>query len=281
MTSTAESHPAAITDPESPLLVEIIEDGQIYLVTLNRPERLNAITFDMMHTLRRTMETFRDDRRGRVAILTGAGRGFCSGRDLKESAERLRAIERGEIEGPHIPSNYSIDPLSEDLGLWKPIIGAINGPAYAGGFMLAMQCDIRIIAEDAKVSVSSARFGRKGASWMAPLARQISLGNALELALWGDTEWTAQRAYEAGWAQRVVPRAELIETAMDYARRAIAMAPQSVRNFKQAIYRGFYLQPEAAKQFGVALDVTVEGLQDTIEGAKAFSEKRQPRYIDG
>jgi enoyl-CoA hydratase/carnithine racemase len=147
--------------------------------------------------------------------------------------------------------------------------------------MLAMQCDIRIAAEDAKVSVSSARFGRKGASWMAPLARQISLGNALELALWGDTEWTAQRAYEAGWVQRVVPGEQLLETALDYARRAISMAPQSVRNFKQAIYRGFYLQPEAAKQFGVALDVTVEGMQDTIEGAKAFSEKRQPRYIDG
>ena len=281
MTSTAESHPAAISDPDAPLLVDILEDGQVYLFTLNRPERLNAITFEMMATLRTKMEMFRDDPRGRVAILTGAGRGFCSGRDLKESAERLAAIERGEIDGPHIPSNYSIDPLSEDLRLWKPLIAAINGVAYAGGFMLAMQCDIRIIAEDAKVSVSSARFGRKGASWMAPLARQISLGDALELALWGDTEWTAQRAYEAGWAQRVVPGEELMATAMDYARRAINMAPQSVRNFKQAIYRGFYMQPEVAKQFGVVLDGRVEGLRDTVEGATAFAEKRRPRFIDG
>ena len=274
-------HPAAITDADAPLLVDVVEDGQVYVITLNRPERLNAITFEMMSTLRSTLEAFRDDDRGRVAIVTGAGRGFCSGRDLKESAERMTAIERGEEQGPHIPSNYSIDPLSETLGLWKPLIAAINGPAYAGGFMLAMQCDIRIAAEDAEVSVSSARFGRKGASWMAPLARQMPLGNALELALWGDTVWTAQRAYEVGWVQRVVPREELMDCAMEYARRAINMAPQSVRNFKQAIYRGFYMEPEVAKQFGVLLDSRVEGMQDTIEGARAFSEKRQPRYIDG
>ncbi len=275
------SHPAAITDADAPLLVDVVEDGQVYVITLNRPERLNAITFEMMATLRGTLETFRDDHRGRVAIVTGAGRGFCSGRDLKESAERRAAIERGEIHGPHIPSNYSIDPLSESLGLWKPIIAAINGPAYAGGFMLAMQCDIRIAAEGAEIAVSSARFGRKGGSWMAPLGRQMGLGNALELALWGDTVWTAQRAYETGWVQRVVPDGELMGCAMDYARRAINMGPQSVRNFKQAIYRGFSMHAEAAKELGVGLDSRVEGLQDTIEGAKAFAEKRQPRFIDG
>ena len=268
------SHPAAITDPEAPLLVDVVEDGQVYVITLNRPERLNAITFEMMATLRGTPEAFRDDPRGRVAIVTGAGRGFCSGRDLRESAERVAAIERGEVRGPHIPSNYSIDPLSESLGLWKPLIAAINGPAYAGGFMLAMQCDIRIAAEDAEVAVSSARFGRKGGSWMAPLARQMPLGNALELALWGDTVWTAQRAYEAGWVQRVVPGEELLDCALEYARRAITMAPLSVRNFKRAIYRGFHMEPEVAKQFGVVLDSRVEGLQDMVEGAKAFAEKR-------
>ena len=275
------SHPAAISEPNAPLLVEIIEDGQVYVLTMNRPERLNAITYDMMANLRRTLEYFRDDSRGRVAILTGAGRGFCSGRDLKESAERMRAIEEGDETGPMIPSNYSIDPLSEQLRLWKPLIAAINGPAYAGGFLLAMQCDIRIATEDAKVSVGAARYGRKGGSYLALLGRQLGFGNALELALWGDTEWTAQRAYETGWVQRVVPGEELMATALDYARRAIDMAPQSVRNFKQAIYRGFYLQAEAAKDFGATLDSTVEGLQDTIEGAKAFAEKRKPHYIDG
>ena len=275
------SHPAAISDPEAPLLVDVREDGHVYVLTLNRPERLNAITYDMMAQLRSTLETFRDDPRGRVAILTGAGRGFCSGRDLKESAERMRRVESGEETGALIPSNYSIDPLSEALGLWKPLIAAINGPAYAGGFMLAMQCDIRIAAEGATMAVSSARFGRKGASWMAPLGRQMGLGNALELAIWGDTEWTAQRAYETGWVQRVVPDGELMECAMDYARRAMAMGPQAVRNFKQAIYRGFSMHAEAAKEFGVGLDSRVEGLQDTIEGATDFAEKRQPQYIDG
>lgn len=270
-----------ITDPDSPLLVELREEGRVYVITMNRPERLNAITYDMMATLRRTLETFRDDKQGRVAILTGTGRAFCSGRDLKESAERMRAVESGEETGALIPSNYSIDPLSEDLKLWKPLIAAINGHAYAGGFMLAMQCDIRIAAESAKLSVSSARFNRKGASWMAPLARQMTLGSALEMAMWGDTVWTAQRGYEAGWVQRVVPDGELMEYAMDYARRSLTMGPQAVRNFKQAIYRGASMQAEVAKEFGSGLDTRVEGLQDTIEGAKAFAEKRQPQYVDG
>ena len=130
------------------------------------------------------------------------------------------------------------------------------------------------------MGVSSARFNRKVARWMAPLTRQMTLGNALEVVLWGDTQWTAQRAYEIGWVQRVVPGDQLMATAMEYARRASDMGPQSVRNFKQALYRGYYLEPEVGKQFGKVLDRSVEGLQDTIEGAKAFAEKRTPKYID-
>ncbi len=107
------SHPAAITEANAPLLVDVVEDGQVYVITLNRPERLNAITFEMMATLRGTLEAFRDDHRGRVAIVTGAGRGFCSGRDLKESAERLAAIERGEFAGSrHAQAPRSFAPTT-------------------------------------------------------------------------------------------------------------------------------------------------------------------------
>ena len=272
--------PEAKANEEPPVLLDIREQGKVYVITLNRPERLNAITAPMMWRLRDILEEYRDNKEARVAILTGAGRAFCAGRDLKESAERMTAIERGELTGPMIPGNYSVDPLAESIGLWKPVIAAINGWAVAGGFMIAMQCDIRIASETAKVGMGSARFNRRGGSWMAPITRQLSLGNALELALWGDTQWTAQRAYEAGWVQRVVPPEQLMDCAMEYAMRAIDMAPQAVRNFKQAIYRGFYLPAELAKEMGSALDNSVEGMQDTVEGARAFAEKRKPNYID-
>jgi enoyl-CoA hydratase/carnithine racemase len=261
--------------------VDTYEGGKIHVLTLNRPHRMNAIGGGLMDALVDAFEAFRDDPQARVAILTGAGRAFCAGQDLKESAERMAAIERGEASGPLIPqSGRSVAPLAEGLGVWKPTIAAINGFAVAGGFMLAMQCDIRIAAESARIGIAEARWNRKGGGWMAPVTRQIGLGNALQLILWGDTQWTAQRAYDAGWVQEVVPDDQLMPRAMEYAARAIDMAPRSVRNLKQALYRGYYMTPPVAQSFGVALEQNLEGMQDTIEGARAFAEKRRPNYLD-
>ena len=267
---------------EPVVLVETHDAGRIHVITLNRPERLNAIGGGLNEALYDAFTRFRDDLAARVAILTGAGdRAFCAGMDLKDSADRMAAIERGEQSGPLIPqATKSIAPLSEGLGLWKPTIAAINGYAIAGGFNLAMQCDIRIAAEHARIGIAEARWNRKGAGWMAPLTRQIGLGNALQLVLWGDTQWTAQRAYEAGWVQEVVPRERLMETAMSYARRAVDMAPRSVRNIKETMYRAYYMTPEVAQAFGRAIEENIEGMQDTIEGARAFAEKRRPNYTD-
>ena len=169
-------------------------------------------------------------------------------------------------------------PLSEALNLWKPTIAAINGWAVAGGFMYAMQCDIRIMSEEARVGIAEARWNMGGAGWMTPLTRQIGLGSALELTLWGDTQYDAKRCYEIGWVQRVVPHELLQETALEYARRMLYLAPTAVRNMKQALYRGYYMEPLVGSQFGQALEQNLIGTDDSIEGPKAFSEKRRPRF---
>ncbi len=265
-----------------PVLVDTEEGGKIYVITLNRPERMNAIGGGLRGALYDAFVRFRDDPVARVAIVTGAGdRAFCAGIDLKESGERIAAIERGEIEGTMFPEEQKgVSPLSESLGLWKPTIAAINGYAVAGGFMIAMQCDIRIASERARIGIAEVRWNRRGGGWMAPVTRQIGLGNALQLVLWGDTLWSAQRAYEAGWVQEVVPHDQLMEKAMEYAQRAVDMAPRAVRNIKQALYRGYYMTPEVAQSFGVGLEQNLEGMADTKEGAAAFNERRRPNFID-
>lgn len=268
------------TDAE-PVLLEKRADGRIWVVTLNRPERMNTIGGGMMERLVEIFLGYRDDPAARVAILTAAGdRAFCAGFDLRDVAARRASASAGARPAPPPRGPTTIVPLAEGLELWKPVIGAINGFAIAGGFMLAMQCDIRIMAEHARIGVSEVRWNL-GSAWMMPITRQIGLGNALEMCLWGDTQFTAQRAYEIGWAQRVVPKERLMAVAMEYADRMLDMAPRAVRNVKQMIYRGAYMDPLEGQRFGSALIQNLVGMQDSVEGPQAFLEKRRPNYIDG
>jgi enoyl-CoA hydratase/carnithine racemase len=265
------------------VLVDTHEDGKIWVLTMNRPHRMNSLGGGMLDALYDAFEAFRDDRQARVAIVTGAGdRAFCAGADLIETAERRQTAARGEGQAPppvRGPRRF-VAPLSEGLGLWKPTIAAVNGFAVAGGFMIAMQCDIRIMAEHARAGIAEARWNMGGAGWVAPLTRQIGLGSALELVLWGDTQYTAQRCYEIGWAQRVVPKEQLMDTAMAYARRALDMAPRAVRNYKETLYRAYYMNPLDGFAFGSALEQNLAGMHDSIEGPLAFSEKRRPNFTD-
>ncbi len=263
--------------------VERHEDGKIFVITLNRPHRLNSLGGGLSEALYDAWVEFRDDPDARVAIITGAGRAFCAGADLIQTAETRQEAARsgGGARGTAAAGGRrSYAPLSEGMGLWKPTIAAINGYAIAGGFSVAMQCDIRIMAEDARVGIAEVRWNMGGAGWMVPLTRQIGLGSALELILWGDTQYDAERCYQLGWAQRVVPLEQLMETAMDYAQRALDMAPRAVRNMKQALYRGFYMDPLSGQAYGSALEQNLGGMQDSIEGPLAFSEKRRPNFID-
>ena len=261
--------------------VDKLEDGGIYLITLNRPHRLNSIGDGLSEALYDAFVEYRDDPNARCAVLTGAGRAFCAGADLINTAETREAEREGRDGPPPIISRRKNPvPLSETLNLWKPTIAAINGWAVAGGFMHAMQCDIRIMSEEAKVGIAEARWNMGGAGWMIPLTRQIGLGSAMELTLWGDTQYDAERCHQLGWVQRVVPQEMLLETALAYARRMLYLAPTAVRNMKQALYRGYYMEPLMAQQFGAAIEQNLQGMNDSIEGPKAFSEKRRPKFTD-
>jgi enoyl-CoA hydratase len=262
------------------VLVEKHEDGKIWVITLNRPHRMNSMGGGLSEALTAAFEAYRDDPAARVAVVTGAGdRAFSAGADLIEAAERRQAAARGELP-PAPPRRSFFVPLAEGLDLWKPTIAAINGFAVAGGFMIAMQCDIRIMAEEARAGIAETRWNMGGAGWMAPLTRQMPLGCALELVMWGDTQYSAQRCYEIGWVQKVVPRSLLMETALGYARRMVDLAPRAVRNNKQMVYKGFNMSPVESMKWGSALEQNLQGMKDSIEGPLAFSEKRRPNFTD-
>ena len=264
------------------VLVDKHEGGKIWVITLNRPHRMNSMGGGLTEALTDALEAYREDPGARVAIITGAGdRAFCAGADLIETAERRQAEAKQDGPRPQAaPRRRFFVPLSEGMDLWKPTIAAINGFAVAGGFMIAMQCDIRIMAEHARIGIAEVRWNMPGAGWMAPVTRQMTLGNALELCLWGDTQYSAQRCYEIGWAQKVVPKEQLMEAAMQYGQRMLDMAPREVRNVKQMLYRGFNMNPLESMTYGGWLEQNLQGMRDSIEGPLAFSEKRRPNFVD-
>lgn len=261
------------------VLIEKHTEGKIWVMTMNRPHRMNALGDGMAGAMTEAFEAYRDDRNARVMIVTGAGdKAFCAGADLIETSESHAEAGDGVAKPSRGMGRLGFFNLAESLNLWKPTIAAVNGFAIAGGFMVAMQCDIRIMADHARVGIAETRWNMPGATWMAPLTRQMPLGCALELTMWGDTKYSAQRCYDIGWAQAVVPKEKLMATAMAYADRMLDMGPRAVSNNKEMVYRGAYMDPRDSQRFGRALEKNLQGMADSIEGPLAFSEKRRPNF---
>ncbi len=261
---------------EPVLLYEKKYDGKVVIITMNRPEAGNSLNRPLSNALSDAWEKFQADKEARVAILTGAGeKFFCAGADLKE-ATRERT---GQEVLPPVKRYGIVDPLPESLRLWKPTIAAINGYAIAAGWFMAQQCDIRIAVEDAEMGIAESRWNMP-AAWVSMMTRQLHIGHALEIALWGDRRITARRAYEIGWVNRVVARENLMTEALDWAERMIYLAPRAVRNFKQILYRTHSLPAEEGYAFALAIEQNLVGMADSVEGPRAFSEKRKPNFQD-
>lgn len=260
---------------EKPVLIyEKKHNGRVVVMTMNRPEAMNALNGELGSAIAEAWERFRDDDEAWVAIITGAGdKAFSAGADLKETAQ----IRTGKIKPVPRRRRRTPGPLCEAIDLWKPTIAAINGFAIAGGWAVAQDCDIRLAADHAELGVSEVRWNMT-AGWLHALPRQMLLQHALEVVLWGDRRISAQRAYEMGWVNRVVPADRLMDEAMEWAERILSLAPRDVRNLKEILYRSFYMSPLEGAAFARALEQNLSGMEDSIEGPLAFSEKRQPTF---
>jgi enoyl-CoA hydratase len=243
-----------------------VEDG-IFVVTLNRPKAKNAANKALAEGVAAAMDELDGNDALRVAILTGAGGTFCSGMDLK-------AFVTGET--PNIPGR-GFAGLTEYTSR-KPIIAAVEGYALAGGFELAISCDLVVAADDSKFGIPEVKRGLAAAAGgLVKLPKQIAPRIAMELALTGDFI-SAQRAYELGLINRVVPSGTALAAAKELAAKICANGPLAVAASKQVITAApdWSSSEMFANQNKIVMPVFTS--EDAIEGATAFAEKRAPNW---
>jgi enoyl-CoA hydratase/carnithine racemase len=246
-----------------PVRYEVVR-GVAWL-TIDRPEARNALSKAVREGLFDGARRFNADDDAKVLVLTGAGdRAFCAGGDLKEMAETSLTV----------PPPDFLPQFGRNIEISKPTIAAVNGVAYAGGFLLAQNCDLCVAAESARFAITEVKVGR-GSPWAAPLSWLVPPRIAMQILLTGDPI-TAARAYEIGLVNEVVPDAELTATVQALAERIAANAPLSVAAAKQTAYLSAHHQLADAFEEAERIWAPVYRSADAQEGPAAFRDKRPP-----
>ena len=252
--------------------------GNVATITLNRPERLNAISGGMLASFSEAFREADHDRHVRVIILTGAGKGFCSGLDLKEQGANANG---NSVNGASIPAAKFDLAGSPPMVLHetdKPVICALNGAAAGYGMDLALGCDIRIASESGKLAAVFAKRGvlpESGGTWLLP--RLVGWSKAAEIAFTGRT-LGAQECMELGLVSKVVPHDSLMDEARALAAEIAANAPLAVQATKRMMRLGLDETFEANVHHVFLQLLPLFGTNDFKEGVQAFIEKRQPVF---
>lgn len=255
--------------------IQVDKGEHVTTVTLNRPERMNALHPYAQIELHQTFNEFQQDPEQWVAIITGAGdKAFCAGNDLKFQAEHGAAKVR-ELR-KNAPSGFG--GLHRRLRCNKPIIAAVNGLALGGGFEIVLSCDIVIAAQRAFFGLPEPRVGLLAAAGgVHRLPRQIPHHVAMGVILAGK-RLTAEQAHHYGLVNEVVSADKLMETANDWANEVMLGAPLSIQASKEAVTLGLGMPLEHAVDANFPTMMLMQTSEDLIEGPKAFAEKRKPKW---
>jgi crotonobetainyl-CoA hydratase len=249
---------------------QVRDEGRLRIVTLNRPEVMNALHSEAHHELEKVWDQFAASPELWVAVVTGAGdRAFSAGNDLKVQAAGKR--------GPTPPSGFA--GLTSRFDLEKPLIAAVNGVAMGGGFEIALACDLIIAAESAVFALPEPRVGLvAGAGGVHRLPRMIGQKQALGMILTG-RRVSAQEGKDLGFVNEVVPAGRALEAAERWAALILECSPLAVRASKQAVYAGLD-EPSLRQAIGTMYPAQQRNRdsQDYVEGPRAFAEKRTPNW---
>ena len=264
-----------------------VEEG-VAVVTLNRPDRLNAMTLTMAGEVRAAMQQASDDDEVRAIVLTGAGRGFCAGADAARLQGRVSGIAVEEEEAPQftgaIEGGLDLPQAFAAKYAWiatvpKPVIAAVNGPAVGVGMVLPMFADIRFASDTARFGTAFSKRGlvpEYGLGWLLP--RLIQPSKAFDL-LYTARLVDADEAIDMGLVDKVFPTNELLPAAMDYARElATAVSPRSNRVVKRMVYQGLDQGFGSAMEQCLADMADAQKSDDFKEGIAAWKDKRVPIF---
>jgi enoyl-CoA hydratase/carnithine racemase len=250
--------------------VKYEKKGNLAFITLNRPKKLNAIDIKTAGELAKIWIDFRDDDRLWVAILKGEGRSFCAGADL----ERMNLGDRWGIAESLIFGDKKIGPTNYNV--WKPIIAAVHGHVLGAGFYLFLESDLRIATNDAKFGLPEPKIGIP--TLFAPfLQHHLHPSHAMELLLLGDPI-NAQRAYEIGLVNKVVPKNKLMSSVESVCKRLSHNGPLSLRAMKEAFRRSRGMNYLDTLTILENVFTPVMNSEDAAEGKRAFLKKHKPRW---
>jgi len=255
---------------------------QVAVLTLDRPEALNALDLDSLHLLRTHLQRYRDDPQLRALVITGHGeRSFCTGTDLRATrsspASYAAAMFASKADASEQGLYIRLMDLT-DLGLWKPVVAAINGYCLGGGMELALQCDIRLAGEHASFGLPEVCSGSIPAvAGVYRLIKAVGTSHALQMALTGE-RITAAQALAIGLVSEVTSQERLVARAMEVARRIAGNGPLAVQAVKKLSRQAAHLSEPEAQELTDLHWGALRDTHDRQEGRAAFAEKRQPVF---
>lgn len=254
-----------------PNIVLTEQKGSIRLLTLNRPERLNAINSDLITALRRALEDANSDDETRLVILHGAGRAFCTGNDMKDSENSLGEAYCDETTRAHA---RELQEITRQIVLSEKIyVAAIHGWAVGGGFEWAINCDFSVWAEDARAFFPEVGWGLFATGGvMSLLSRMVGITRAREMLLLGE-KYDARQLQEFGLAWRVVPESTMMQTALQAAEQIVALPDAAVRRFKKTFNAAIYMDLEQTLAAEVEALVAGMASTETADLVKGFEKK--------
>jgi enoyl-CoA hydratase len=252
-------------------LLQVDRDGAVAVVTINRPEKRNALSAQVRAELIAALDELRDDDSVRVLVITGAGdKAFVAGADIGEFAQRTPLEQRAAMTGRRVFDEVAAYP--------KPVLAMINGLALGGGCELALACDVRLAADTAKLGQPEINLGIiPGGGGTQRLPRVVGTGQAMRLILSGEIIGAAE-ALRIGLVDVVHPAAELREQTLEFARGMAAKSPVALRMAKSAVRAAADMPLAAGLQYETEAFITCFGSDDKREGVAAFLEKRTAQF---